>query len=233
MDTWAGREEETVTLNKYLYANANPIVYMDPSGNLSVLSQIGTLALVGTLASSAHASPIILGGPGAVSPGSQVTSLRPRFSDLYTHFLDAPADIVYSTIGGKVEWNHVQQPEHFANACALRVSRSINYSGVRIPFEANKTGSGSDGNWYYYRVIDLNRYMERTFGSPNIEQSKPVSKLDFVGLKGIMIFDTRPSPGERQLWSDATGHADLWNGVSCGHSCYFKESRSVRLWTMP
>jgi len=33
MDTWEGMNKFTITLNKYLYAGANAVSYIDPSGN--------------------------------------------------------------------------------------------------------------------------------------------------------------------------------------------------------
>ena len=39
MDTWQGNLYEPVTLHKYLYANANPVKYKDPSGNMGSLQE--------------------------------------------------------------------------------------------------------------------------------------------------------------------------------------------------
>ena len=36
MDSWQGRASNPTTLNKYLYANANPTYYTDPSGYMSL-----------------------------------------------------------------------------------------------------------------------------------------------------------------------------------------------------
>jgi hypothetical protein len=36
MDPWGGNDAETVTLHKYLYANVNPAIGVDPSGNLTL-----------------------------------------------------------------------------------------------------------------------------------------------------------------------------------------------------
>lgn len=46
MDTWQGDMYEPVTLHKYLYANANPVKYKDPSGNMVSLSEIGVAQAV-------------------------------------------------------------------------------------------------------------------------------------------------------------------------------------------
>ncbi|MCG8672358.1 MAG: hypothetical protein MI867_23330, partial [Pseudomonadales bacterium] len=37
MDTWAGIDNQPITLNKYLYANADPVIYVDPTGNYGAL----------------------------------------------------------------------------------------------------------------------------------------------------------------------------------------------------
>ena len=36
MDTWMGINSDPITLNKYLYANADPVNFIDPSGNISL-----------------------------------------------------------------------------------------------------------------------------------------------------------------------------------------------------
>jgi hypothetical protein len=109
----------------------------------------------------------------------------------------------------------------------LRVSRALNYSGVSIPFTAKWTVSGSDGKWYFFRVIDLERFLRSRFGPPDIEKPRPARPLDFLGKKGIILFDTRGT------WSDATGHSDLWDRATCVKDCYFSQSTDVTLWGMP
>ena len=47
MDDWMGRTYEPITLNKYLYGNSSPLNFIDPSGNLSLVSSIGAIATLG------------------------------------------------------------------------------------------------------------------------------------------------------------------------------------------
>ena len=47
MDTFEGRSQDPITLHKYLYANANPVTYTDPSGYFS-LAELGTAIGVAT-----------------------------------------------------------------------------------------------------------------------------------------------------------------------------------------
>ncbi|MFN3713390.1 MAG: RHS repeat-associated core domain-containing protein [Alcanivoracaceae bacterium] len=50
MDIWMGRSQDPVTLNKYLYANADPVRHVDPSGNYSIMSLGRATAVLGVLA---------------------------------------------------------------------------------------------------------------------------------------------------------------------------------------
>ena len=43
MDTFSGYSADPITLHKYLYANANPITYSDPSGDVAILQGLGNL----------------------------------------------------------------------------------------------------------------------------------------------------------------------------------------------
>jgi RHS repeat-associated protein len=40
-DTWEGDENNPITYNKWTYANANPVMYTDPSGQLALLAAMG------------------------------------------------------------------------------------------------------------------------------------------------------------------------------------------------
>ena len=112
------------------------------------------------------------------------------------------------------------------NSCAIRVSRSLNYSGHKVKYiPPNLTVSGGDGNWYIYRVKELVKYLRSSYGEPDIVvESKPYQN-SFKNKKGIIVFEV-------DGWSDASGHATLWNGVTCSDKCYYPISKKVMLWEL-
>lgn len=145
---------------------------------------------------------------------------RPSFSAMWGAYPTGTADEVFELIGGKVLANG------FANSCAIRISRSLNYSGHQVEYiPPNLTVSGDDSKWYIYRVKVLIEYLTKKFGPSDIKvKNKPFQK-EFKGKKGIIIFDV-------DAWSDASGHATLWNGVTCSDKCYFPLSKEVMLWEL-
>lgn len=130
-------------------------------------------------------------------------------------------------IGGKVQENidlGVKDPKAgFPNACANRMSYSLNNSGITIPMGVWKTVSGGDKRQYIYRVSDLIKYLTQTFGKPDKTVKKP-RPSDFAGEKGILLFGVQ--------WSDATGHATLWNGSACSDHCYFPVAAEASIWLL-
>lgn len=145
---------------------------------------------------------------------------RPSFIKMMSAYPQGNAQDVFDLIGGKVKANN------FANSCAIRLSRSLNYSDHPVEFiPPNLTVSGDDKKWYIYRVTEMVKYLTRKFGSPDIViENKPYETL-LRGQKGIIVFEV-------DGWSDATGHATLWDGNFCSDQCYFERSKKVILWIL-
>jgi len=149
---------------------------------------------------------------------------RPSFNLAWGAFsrVNGSVSHVGQVIGGKVRANI--DAGIFTNACAIRMSYVLNRTGHPVRSGAGATSSGADGARYLYRVRDLAPYLETLFGKPDQVVANP-GMSQFAGRKGIIVFDVA-------IWSDASGHATLWNGTSCSDTCYFAESSRASLWEL-
>lgn len=151
------------------------------------------------------------------------------FSKLWRNYpVNSSAPEAYELVGGQAWALHLERPESYTNACALRFSRSLNYSGYVINNQHSGfyTVKGEDNLNYLLRVKETIKYVKENFGAPtstfnssDISMSEVQSQL--MGKTGIIIFEVTG-------WSDATGHVTLWNGSTCGDSCYFNPHAPAR-----
>jgi hypothetical protein len=132
-----------------------------------------------------------------------------------------PATEVYALIGGQLYNSHIANPSQYSNACAVRVSRALNYSGVVVPSISGQTEKGSDNKNYFLSAANLNAWMKKTFttyttftGAQGGKNGRNFPTL-LNGKKGIYIM----IPNYPAYF--ASGHADVWNGTNCNGECYF------------
>ena len=155
----------------------------------------------------------------------------PSWKDLLANFPNKDAGTVFTEIGGKVKLNYDMGV--FSNACATRVSKALNFSGekYRIPFYKTKDSKGNDvvqvssggkKYWYIYRVKVLKQYLSEVYGAPNTMLPSGY-KSALSGRKGIIMFEVSG-------WSDASGHADLWDGKKVVGSDYGDKASTIHLW---
>ncbi len=161
----------------------------------------------------------------------------PNWQNYYNEFPHHPngsgmtADEVYELVGGEINQRHLSAntniSKYYQNACALRVSRALNYSGIIIPPVAG-TMKGKDGKNYFLAAKALNIWMRKTFGvSPANSKHRHFTKAQagingqnlpglVSGIKGIF---SMVSP-KNSLW--ASGHADcLQSSGTCINNCHF------------
>lgn len=125
---------------------------------------------------------------------------------------------VAQVIGGNVAKN-INNPNpvgRWNNTCAVRMSYILNSSGMRLPHIAGQTVSGADQKWYFFRVKNLIDYLEKTWGKPEVVQYPPSGGGQLAGKTGVILFEVSG-------WSDAQGHATLFNGKICYDHCYFND----------
>jgi hypothetical protein len=153
----------------------------------------------------------------------------PDFHTLRENYPDGDPAAVKHSIGGKVDADWI------TNTCAVRLSRALNYSGVDIPAKSAGLSvlSGADGKWYAFRMRELKKWLQVTFGDPNLVKVKPangqITRESFAAMHGIVAFDIK--------FDDASGHLDLWDGTSYIHQSadprdYFTMATKVALWEL-
>lgn len=162
-----------------------------------------------------------------------MSSNRPKLAAAKTAFKEVYEDIgktvsgVGTKIGGKVDYNINVVPKgkgRFENACAIRLSYVLNKTGTKIPYLSGQTVSGKNGGWYIYKVKTLISYLRKVFGEPDFTFANPTAST-LAKHKGILVFEV-------DTWSDATGHATIWDGVACSDKCYFPQSKKAYIWTL-
>lgn len=155
----------------------------------------------------------------------------PVWDELLKNFPNHEAGKVFTDIGGKVKLNY--DIGVFKNACATRVSKALNFSmgDHEIPFFKTEGADGNDivqvssggkKRWYIYRVNALIKYLSMTYGTPKIV-SPGNYKQTLKGKKGIIIFEIKG-------WTDATGHADLWDGEKVVRDDYGHKAHNILFW---
>jgi hypothetical protein len=146
-----------------------------------------------------------------------------KFKTMWDEYPLGTSEEVKERIGGgvNVEW--------ITNTCVIRVSRSLNYAGFKIPGsrEGFYTLKGGDGYRYAIRVREFKPYLRAMYGAPAVSHSYedeggPVP-ASLLGRQGIICFDVKG-------WADATGHFDLWDGERCINHDYFERASKVHLW---
>ena len=176
--------------------------------------------------------PVIYGAPQPLTcstaiPPSEKLENRPNLQLMWENYIDDVPPVVWSVVGGAVEINGClpEDEGQWRNACAVRLSHMLNNAGHKISKIYGKTVTGRSGENYFFRLSDIQIYLESKFG-----------KADFVISKGEKTwFDIPPLPGLmiiRAHGEDFTGHATLWNGNGSIDDTQIEAYR-VLFWELP
>ena len=149
----------------------------------------------------------------------------PDFDKMLKQFPRLQSPAVKKLIGGELD-----NPD-YVNACVMRLSRCLNFSGHPVPRAAGGmiVKKGADGLWYGVRVPEFRQYLTRTYGPPQVAaklyaqtpRSRTAPK-SFEGRRGILVFEGG--------LSGATGHATLWDGYAPADEAYWGADEA-RLWS--
>lgn len=88
------------------------------------------------------------------------------------------------------------------------MSYILGEAGMVIPRIPEQTVSGRDNRQYFFRVRDLIRFLEQRWGKAEGVKYPPSNGGLLAGRQGVILFEVSG-------WSDAQGHATLFNGRTC------------------
>ncbi|HXI00949.1 MAG TPA: T6SS effector amidase Tae4 family protein [Sphingobacteriaceae bacterium] len=150
---------------------------------------------------------------------------------------------VFSLVGGNMLVKFDEGNINYRNACAIRGSRALNYSGVANQLDEffvgndQKTEKGSDGLNYILAAKAFNVYMNKTYGAPSarLTSLEIGNDLNVVykflqGKTGIYTLVTNNS-GE----AGYSGHVDLiYNGQVLGGAAINPKGgiKYIEIWTL-
>lgn len=152
-----------------------------------------------------------------------------------------PGPDIYNLVGGVPKGmrdgvlsdSNPNNDRDYDNACALRVSRALNYSGVIIPNLPNQTFKGADGKYYFLSAKKLNAWMRKTFGTNPATPNTPFNPKHIhitgaqAGVHGVNLPNLLG--GKKGIYSLvssnsnwASGHGDiLLPNTTCINGCHF------------
>jgi len=176
----------------------------------------------------------------------------PSFNEFYNAYpRDASGNYMkgselYPLVGGDVYQAYINPNNKIRGACALKVSRALNYSGAIIPNLPGKTLKGNDNLYYFVNAKTLNEWMKKTFGvndpnsilypyNPNhinlIKSQGGINGVDYNlllnNIKGIYTM----IPTDENSFG-ASGHCDMIKNNWCPFNCFFKDVNIIDVWIL-
>jgi len=152
---------------------------------------------------------------------------RPNAQVMWENYLYDRPEGIWGEIGGYVEINGNLPFDQgrWTNACTVRLSHMLNKAGHKIPRESKKTVSGGNKDQYYYRVVDIEEYLIKTYGEPDLAITDgTANSFDLPDKAGIVLMDFPAA--------SYTGHVTIWNGAGTVDGAEIGGYR-VLFWDLP
>lgn len=156
----------------------------------------------------------------------------------YTELLTSDA---YKLAGGSLWDSHLNQREAYNNACAIRGSRGLLYSGFDIPVlrynGTQRTQKGGDGKNYILDAVSFNKFMIQKFGDTphkleGSDANDPKKVADLLKNKnGIYVIINDKYPSQIHY----SGHVDTIINGKCIGGAYTTPNggvKSIRIWVL-
>jgi|GEM_PF-1103788 len=158
--------------------------------------------------------------------------------------MDSP--LVYQMVGGTLYTSHLNDTNgSYQNACAIRGSRGLLYSGITIPIirkgQQQLTQKGGDGKNYILAATTFLKYMKDTFGDTpykleGADANNPTKVANLLkGKNGIYVIENANPGPTSQGGAGYSGHVDaIVNGI-CISGAYTQPKggvKSIRVWVL-
>ncbi|HEY6388993.1 MAG TPA: hypothetical protein VIX91_25225, partial [Candidatus Acidoferrum sp.] len=138
-DSEEGYDETPITLHPYIYAGANPVDNLDPSGNDFDAALSGTINTITTIQfqlTLGDLTPIVTATQPNRPSSAALWNVYPSYDFYY-------AAGVWKLVGGSLgTWAARAGNGDYENSCATRVSYALNHSGAEIPGSAQSIDPG-------------------------------------------------------------------------------------------
>jgi hypothetical protein len=201
--------------------------------------------------------PEYLGGESFINPDlitydqivQQVT--LPSLSRFETNFpkigfngnyTEMKAPSVYELVGSTLFTNHLSGNPSYQNACAIRGSRALLYSGITIPVlrygGTQRTEKGNDNYNYILDAVSFNKFMIDKFGETSYkltdidanDANKVINLLK--GKNGIYVILNNDGSINGAGYS---GHVDFILNGQCISGAFTRPTggvKSIRIWVL-
>lgn len=149
MDAWQGITSDPITLHKYLYANADPASFTDPSGRFSVMQFMVATGVAGSLSSFAT-SPYSPFNSSSDAPGLPVPTLeftpnqQQAIGDVITHCIAEQYGDSLAVVRGVIETANFPIYKPLLGVPTLKGASKVTnfisafglfkYQGLKMPF---------------------------------------------------------------------------------------------------
>lgn len=153
---------------------------------------------------------------------------------------------VYEYVGGTLWTSHQNNPSAYSNACSIRGSRGLLYSGIDIPVlnypgVGQRTQKGGDDNNYILDAVSFDKFMRDKFGAATYEltgadANNPVQVAELLsGKNGIYVIINSDGRPRNLGGAGYSGHVDAIINGDCISSAYTTPQggvKSIRIWEL-
>lgn len=157
------------------------------------------------------------------------------------NYYPMPSPDVYQLVGGSLWASHQNNPAAYSNACSIRGSRGLLYSGIQIPVlnypgVGQRTQKGGDNKNYILDAVSFDKFMQDKFGAATYEltgtdANDPQQVATMLnGKNGIYVIIN-----ENPTQATYSGHVDAIIDGRCISNAYTTPAggvKSIRIWEL-